>query len=547
MRRDKKLLLAFLAILILVLGIIIYSKYDFKSKNKKKNVIEVYTDALSEENTKDDYKDLNKKEIMAFELVSDLEGNNFYEIIGDKEFYKNILFKEEYSKLEGITTFRGNNLRNSPSFGISKISKEQLSYKWTYKTSYSSWGGGAGWTGQPVIVKWNSEEIKYMNIKEEFKNLNLLVEVIYGSIDGKIYFTELNTGKQTREPINVGNPIKGSLSIDSRGIPMLYVGEGINETGTVGLNIYSLIDGSKLYEIDGIDNDAYRNWPAFDSSPLIFNKGDILIEAGENGLLYIVKLNTNYKKEKMELSISPEIIKYKYNMRNNINRLGIENSVAIYANLLYFADNIGDIYCIDMNKMKPIWRLEGFDDTDATLTLDIENNIPFIYCGDEVDIQGTNGTSTIRKINGLTGEVVWQEEFKCNSIVGDNPVNGGVLSTNVIGKNNISNMVIFNIARYEEINKGLLIAMDKKTGKTLWKVELENYCWSSPVDFYDKDGNGYIIQCDSMGNMFLIDGLNGEVLYNIKLDANVEASPAIYEDTIVVATRAGTVYAIEIE
>ena len=47
--------------------------------------------------------------------------------------------------------------------------------------------------------------------------------------------------------------------------------------------------------------------------------------------------------------------------------------------------------------------------------------------------------------------------------------------------------------------------------------------------------------------MFLIDGNTGEILNTITLDANVEASPAIYEDMIVVATRAGSIYGIEIE
>ena len=43
------------------------------------------------------------------------------------------------------------------------------------------------------------------------------------------------------------------------------------------------------------------------------------------------------------------------------------------------------------------------------------------------------------------------------------------------------------------------------------------------------------------------DGKNGEILNSLTLDANIEASPAIYEDTIVIATRAGSIYGIEIK
>ena len=197
--------------------------------------------------------------------------------------------------------------------------------------------------------------------------------------------------------------------------------------------------------------------------------------------------------------------------------------------------------------MEPMWVIEGLDDIDATITIEDSEGIPYLYVGDEVDHQGTSGISTIRKINGLTGEIIWKNEFVCESVVGADATNGGVLATNVIGKNNISDLVIFSVARYDGFNSGAIVAIDKETGEIVWKTKLNNYVWSSPVDFYDKDGNGYIIQCDSVGNMFLIDGNTGEILNTITLDANVEASPAIYEDMIVVATRAGSIYGIEIE
>ena len=47
--------------------------------------------------------------------------------------------------------------------------------------------------------------------------------------------------------------------------------------------------------------------------------------------------------------------------------------------------------------------------------------------------------------------------------------------------------------------------------------------------------------------MFLINAEDGEILNTLQLDANIEASPAIYEDTIVVATRGGNIYGIDIK
>lgn len=65
------------------------------------------------------------------------------------------IFPEEYTDMEGIITFRGNNLRNTASYGIRNIQSEKLAKLWEFTTGYSTWGGGAGWTGQPVIIRWN--------------------------------------------------------------------------------------------------------------------------------------------------------------------------------------------------------------------------------------------------------------------------------------------------------------------------------------------------------------------------------------------------------
>jgi hypothetical protein len=456
------------------------------------------------------------------------------------------LFKDKYTNIEGILTFRGNNLRDKSSYGYAEIEKEQLNIQWSVSTSSSSWGGGAGWTGQPSIVKWPKEMKKFMNIDEEYKNDDNFIEVIYASLDGKVYFIDLQTGKQTRKPIDINNPIKGSLSIDSRGYPLLYVGQGINETGKIGYRIFSLIDGKLLYFLNGNDSKAYRGWGAFDGSALINRRTDTLIIGGENGLFYNIKLNTNYNKESGEISIDPEIIKYAYKIDGN-DYQGIENSAAVYRNLAYFADNGGSIQCIDLMNLTPVWTFDVTDDTDATLTIEVEEGVPYIYTANEVDKQGKVGTTYLRKINGLNGELMFEKPYKAMSLIGKQPVNGGVLATNIIGKNNLSNMVVFSIARYKKFDSGLLVALDKQSGKEIWRLEMRNYAWSSPVDIYDKDGKGYIVQCDSRGYIHLIDGKNGTILDEIKVNNNIESSPAVFENTMVVAERYGKIYGIRIK
>ena len=71
--------------------------------------------------------------------------------------------------------------------------------------------------------------------------------------------------------------------------------------------------------------------------------------------------------------------------------------------------------------------------------------------------------------------------------------------------------------------------------------------WSSPVAVYDAKGDGYIIQCDSDGNMFLIDGRTGVLKSTVNLGKNIEASPAVFGNTIVVGTRGKKIYGIVLE
>ena len=72
------------------------------------------------------------------------------------------------------------------------------------------------------------------------------------------------------------------------------------------------------------------------------------------------------------------------------------------------------------------------------------------------------------------------------------------------------------------------------------------YSWSSPVDVYDENGTGYIIHCDTGGNMYLLDGLTGKVLNDIQLNGIIEASPAVYNGKVVIGTRAQKIYGIDL-
>lgn len=453
--------------------------------------------------------------------------------------------EEEYSDLKGVTCFRGNNMRDGGSYGFADIKEEKLNILWKKDIgSIDSWTG-VGWNGQPAIVQWDEEVLKGMNIKPEKKSVKDLKEVIYATLDGNIYFLDLEDGRATRDKLNIGAPIKGSLTVDPRGVPLLYAGQGIDWNGgryvEFAYRIFSLTDFKKLYEIKGRDGFARRDWGAFDSTALIDKYKDYLFICGENGVVYSGKLNTKYENGKV--SVDPQIDKYRYDAANKY-RKGIESSMAIFENYGFFADNDGLLQCLDLNTLTPIWVLDVNDDTDSTVVLERNNKELNLYTACEVDHQGNGGYSYLRKIDATSGKILWENKYKSAY---DTETNGGALATPIVGKNDISNIVIYNIARTPDYNSGILVALDKESGEEVWKLKLSNYCWSSPISLYTNTGKSYIVQSDSAGKTMLIEGISGKVLDIIDLGSNVEGTPAAFGNKIVVGTRGSKIIGFEVK
>ena len=264
---------------------------------------------------------------------------------------------ENYSTFKGISTFRGNNYRENASFGNVNVTENTLEKIWTKTIGKTDKWTGIGWNGQPSIITWDEEVKKQMNIYEKFKEKENFTEVIYGGLDSYIHFYDLETGEETRKKIKIPSSIKGSVTLDPRGYPLLYVGQGIDtNSGDVvkmGYYIFSLIDGKELYFINGRDKYGYFNWGAFDGNPVIDAKTDTMILAGENGVIYIVSLNTNYDKENGKISINPTTTRYKYTI--NGKAAGSENAMTIYRNYAYFINNHGYIQCLDLSTLTPVW------------------------------------------------------------------------------------------------------------------------------------------------------------------------------------------------
>lgn len=474
----------------------------------------------------------------------------------ESDYEINFDLPERYTELEGIVTFRGDNFRSGAAYGTASVSSKTLTKVWSKSTSGLSdtdgtYWSGSGWTGQPLIVKWPEATRKNISAMYDWaREKEGLVEVIYATLDGHVYFYELTSGEYTRDPLNLGFNYKGAGALDPRGYPILYVGSGVDSVnGRSRVKVVNLIDNSVMFEFGHNETFANRGWHMFDSSPLVSAETDQLIYPGENGILYIIHLNTKYNEQTGELSVDPDnIVKWKYNGVRSGSRywLGVESSAAIINNYIFLADNGGNLMCLDLNTLKLVWVQDVLDDTNCSPVVDVEDGHPYIYISTSFHY-GWRSYSTaeipIFKIDAETGEIVWRTDYTCYTV---QDLSGGVQGTIAVGKNKLSDMIFVPIARTPGASSGTLAALKKDTGEVVWEKETSMYSWSSPVDFYDADGNGYLLYCNSGFNMFLIDGKTGEQLDYMNLGGNIEASPAMYGNYAVVGTRAMRTYCIQV-
>lgn len=454
---------------------------------------------------------------------------------------------KDYTKVDGIISFRGNNFRDNPVFGTADFTQNKLKSTWTYQTGKLTSQGktwtGSGWTGQPLVVKWPKATKQVMNMYSWAKEDDSLVEVIYACLDGHIYFLDMKTGKQTRDTLNIGYTFKGAGALDPRGYPIMYVGSGYNSSkGKSRVFVISLIDGSVLYTFGDSDPFSLRgSLSFFDSSALVDAETDTLIYPGENGILYLIHLGTSYDEAQGTLSIHPDrIVKWHYKgIRSSTSKywLGMEDSAVVYKGYLYIQDNGGHFMCLNLNTLQLVWVQDCLDDSNGSPVMSIEDGKVYLYASTSFHL-GWRSSSTapipIWKIDAETGKIIWKTEYDCRSV---SDLSGGVQSTIAVGKNGLSDHIYVTVSRTGGLTNGVLACLDKATGAIRWEHKAA-YAWSSPICVYNQNGDGKVIYATSAGMMYLLDGTTGEVNDELRVSGScIEASPVVYDDRLVIGTR----------
>lgn len=444
---------------------------------------------------------------------------------------------DRYAGSSNVMAFRKNLMRNADFGGRVKETPSTIEVAWRFvteedkrETKFGIWGGGTGWSGQPIYMHWTADDMKAFRssspgLTDDFDD----EEIMVGSLCTKIYFINYKTGKASRRPIDATNVVKGSMSMDPE-LKNLYVGQGVPHTSPFGNMVIDLLKHERTQQFDR-DPKAPRGWGAFDSSPIV--AGGYLFWCGENGTFY------KYERQQGQLR---RVSALRYRVRGMAP--GIESSPCVYRNYCYFGDNHGNILCVNLNTMQPVWYYNNHDDTDGTIVCKEEKGTPYVYTACEIDKQGADASCFFVKLNGLTGERVWEQVIPCHQLtIGDKHFDGGMYCSPLLGTGDCEGLIFANICQDSRTHhQGELMALNTTDGSVAYTVPYPTWAWSSPIAFHNERKEMFIFTGDSHGTVYLIRAKTGEVLYKEQVGANFESSPIAVGNTAVVGSRGNSIY-----
>lgn len=446
-----------------------------------------------------------------------------------------------YSGTGSVLTFRGGPFRDARFGGKIEGRPTEIKVDWTFTTDsdmrdsgHGRWDGGTGWTGQPLYVVWPADDAAKLRNSGMVKPAFNGEEIIFGSLCSNVYFLDPATGSETREPIPVGNPVKGTVSMDPSFNGNLYVGHGVAPERPFGALLIDLYK-DKVVDVFGEDPKAWRGWGAYDSSAL--RVGQFVFRPAENGSLY------KFISKPGKLSLH-SVLRY----RVGGVAPGIESSMSVYANYGFVADNHGNVIAVNLNTLKPVWCYRLGDDTDASPVIAVEEGVPYIYIGCEIDLQ-SEGEARFVKLNAYDGTEVWRTVTPGKRFNTENGkhFDGGFYASALPGLGNCKDLVFSNCVCNMKGQNGEFVAFDRESGKIVYRTPLKYYAWSSPVCFLNEKDEMFVVTGDCAGRMYIIDGLSGEIIWVGQIGANFESSPVVRDNHLYVGSRGRHIYGLSLK
>jgi hypothetical protein len=431
-----------------------------------------------------------------------------------------------YGDVTGLTMFRGNPTRTY--YGAGPIPAD-LQVLWRFPSEAmcgnSPVGGqdkvwcGSGWTGQPVV--WERPDG--------------VTEVIFGAYDKHIHFLDAATGARTRPDFFMGDIIKGSVTLDPDGFPLLYSGSRDPQFKIIALDREEPVT---LWTLDAASVPGMWN-NDWDSNPVIVD--DVMYQGGENSWWFAVALNRAYDEQGL-VTVAPEIVydtpAFTDSLVGAVGRQqSVENSTAVFEDRAYFATSAGRVVGVDIGGLPSgggeiVFDYWVGDDVDATIVIDGEGDL---YVAAQIDHATSRGAEV--------GQLVKLDP--------DNPDDPRVWGLGVPSRNGLEGGIWATPALVDDIlyvptNPGDLLAVDTATGQVVWSDTIGGHAWSSPVY---ADGRLLVsVNCDTTAALRVYDVSNPRSPRTIEEHAFaggcIESTPALWKGTLFVGSRDGFFYAV---
>ncbi len=423
----------------------------------------------------------------------------------------------------GVLTFRGSPTRRW--HGSGPVPTEPV-VAWRFPAeaqmcSMSSVAGveqewcGMGWTGQPAVFERQGR-----------------TWVVFGAFDARVHFLDGATGEKIIPDFAVADIIKGSVTADPDGYPLVYVGSRDGR-----LRILA-IDRARPTELWGLDADETgpRMWNNdWDASPLVLD--DHLFEGGENSRFHVVRLNRSYDDDGL-VAVDPELVWDVAGWDDDLlaevdSNVSIENSPLIVGNTLYFANSGGLVQGWDIaglaDGVEPtrVFRFWAGDDVDATLIPDEDG---MLYVGVEYERE------TLRSLE--LGQIL-----KFDPSRPDDPLVWAVEARTKVGTGVWATPAIYRDLVVVPTADGEVLGISRAGGGVRWKLEIPGPVWSSPTIVDDVMVIG---DCTGRVRAFdlHVDGTRPTQIWEVPTGICVEASAAIWDGTVYIGSRDGHLYAL---
>ena len=124
---------------------------------------------------------------------------------------------------------------------------------------------------------------------------------------------------------------------------------------------------------------------------------------------------------------------------------------------------------------------------------------------------------------------------------------GGFYASPLPGIGDCSDLIFTNCVLNTSGSNGRFMAIDRKTGKTVYTTPLKIYSWSSPVGFLNENNKMFVVTTDGAGNIYLIEGRSGKILVTKSVGNNFESSPVVIGNSLVVGSRGNSIFKLSIK